>query len=56
MVKMLTKPDPSFELRSEAVAHLEEHRRRGHRVLDIAFINLRREIDEKGDLVKVVVD
>ena len=43
---------PSFRTRSEAIAHLRNHRSAGHKVPDWAFEDLAEEVGRLGDLVR----
>lgn len=45
-----------FNTRSEALAHLQQHRDAGHKVPEYAFERLRKELDEEGETVPVIPD
>lgn len=46
---LISRPDPDFAYRSEAIDHLELHQMAGHKVPDTALIMLRNQLKRWGD-------
>lgn len=45
-----------FNTRSEALAHLQQHRDAGHKVPEYAFERMKKEIDELGESIDIITE